>query len=231
MRYSGGAANTWDALSQADADPTKPGHVLTLYCNRSLPAASRANEFWEREHLWPRSLGGSEDEPCDYVFTDLHGLYPTEPGINQARANLPFGNCRAPDCVTKQCDADSPVNRMRGGVAGIWEVWPGRRGDVARALFYLDVRYEGGRHSRTGCAEPDMVLTDDRSLIVPTHGPVAYMGLLSDLIGWHLADPVDDLERMRNGVVERFQGNRNPFVDHPQWVLEVYAQATTHQVR
>ena len=56
--------------------------------------------------------------------------------------------------------------------AGVWEAWAGRRGDVARALFYLDVRYEGGVHGVTGAAEPDLVLTDDPSLLLLRHNYV-----------------------------------------------------------
>jgi endonuclease I len=43
------------------------------------------------------------------------------------------------------------------------------------------------------------------------------MGLLSTLIAWHQADPPDDAERARNEVIYSFQGNRNPFIDHPEW--------------
>jgi hypothetical protein len=88
---------------------------------------------------------------------------------------------------------------------------------VARALFYLDVRYEG-THGATGVAEPDLILTDNRSLITTSGGvnaSIAYIGLLSNLIAWNKADPVDDLERHRNDVVYSFQGNRNPFIDNP----------------
>jgi hypothetical protein len=48
------------------------------------------------------------------------------------------------------------------------------------------------------------------------------MGLLSDLLLWHAQDPVDDRERLRNDVVQSFQGNRNPFVDHPEWADCIY---------
>ncbi len=76
----------------------------------------------------------------------------------------------------------------------------------------MDVRYEGGGD------EPDLILTDNANLIVVTEGPIAYMGILSVLLEWHVEDPVDDVELNRNDVVFGFQDNRNPFIDHPEWV-------------
>lgn len=94
--------------------------------------------------------------------------------------------------------------RVGSGSTGSWETWRGRRGDVARALFYLDIRYEGGTHGDTGVSEPDLILTNDGSLIATSGGvnaSVAYMGILSTLLAWHVEDPVDDRERDRNQVV------------------------------
>lgn len=110
--------------------------------------------------------------------------------------------------------------RVGSGSSGIWETWIGRSGDVARALMYLDLRYEGDIHGVTGVAEPDLILTNDGSLIATSDGvnaPVAYMGMLSTLLQWHEQDPVDDLELARNEVIASYQGNRNPFIDHPEW--------------
>ena len=112
----------------------------------------------------------------------------------------------------------SPAN----GPGGFFEVWSHRRGDIARALLYLDVRYDGSSHGITGAVEPNLVLTDNASLIAASAGGSGagtfHMGYLSTLLAWHAADPVDAGERDRNDVVFSFQGNRNPFVDHPEWI-------------
>ena len=76
-------------------------------------------------------------------------------------------------------------------------------------------------------AEPDLGLTDDETLIdafkTGSNEPMAFMGILSDLLIWHDQDPVDSLETWRNDVVFSFQGNRNPFIDHPEWVRCIFA--------
>lgn len=84
----------------------------------------------------------------------------------------------------------------------------------------MAVRYDGDTGGVT-TNDPDLRLTDDETLVQSSsvNQPVAYMGVLSDLIAWHKADPVDIDERVRHEVVYTYQGNRNPFVDHPEWVV------------
>jgi endonuclease I len=73
-------------------------------------------------------------------------------------------------------------------------------------------------------AEPDLRLTDNLSLVTTSNGnaSVAYMGQLSVLLQWHAEDPVTEAERLRNDAIQSYQGNRNPFVDNPQWVACIY---------
>ena len=82
------------------------------------------------------------------------------------------------------------------------------KGDIARILFYMDVRYEGGED------EPDLAVTEALNNVAD----VPNIGKLSTLLDWHLQDPVDDFEMSRNEVIYGIQGNRNPFIDHPEYV-------------
>ena len=97
-----------------------------------------------------------------------------------------------------------------------WEPPNHIKGDIARILFYMDVRYEGGDDD-----EPDLTIVE----YVNTY-PNPEIGKLSTLILWHLQDPVDDFELNRNEAIYGIQGNRNPFIDHPEYVL-LYGKITT----
>jgi endonuclease I len=233
--YTAGTTDSWDILELADEDPNDPDQVLTLYRNATYAKAGGGNSFYNREHTWPRSYGlGQTDTPQNNAATDTHNLRLSDISYNADRGNKPFAECdpaSVPGCSERVSVANNGVGGIGGpypgdsnwvtlatdGNQGSFEVWADRRGDAARTLFYMDVRYEGGSHGITGFAEPDLILTNDRSLIQTTGIGTAYMGLLDELLAWHIEDPVDEKERLRNEVVFLFQGNRNPFVDHPEW--------------
>ncbi|MCB9898479.1 MAG: endonuclease [Planctomycetes bacterium] len=231
--YTSSGTDTWNILEAAMEDPANPGNILDVYQNDSHPKQGAGNSFYEREHTWPVSYGFPNDGADNYPYTDCHMLWLCDSSYNGSRGNKPFRNCSA------ACgELPTVFNNGQGGGTGIypgnsnwtsgsstsgtWEVWIGRRGDVARALMYADVRYEGGVHGITGQPEPDLILTDTEALIAAsstgTNLSIAYMGMKSVLLQWNAQDPVDQWERDRNDAVYSFQGNRNPFVDHPEWV-------------
>lgn len=220
--------DTWVMLEAADAEPGRPGELRDLYLDRVQRALGGGYGDYDREHAWPKSYGFPDDRAGNMPYTDGHALFIADSGYNRSRGNRPFAWCTAADCEARPTHGGQGTNYIDDarGADGGWEVWHGRRGDVARALFYLDVRYDGSRHGVTGVTEPDLRLTDDRALIADsntgTNRAVAYMGLRAVLIEWHHLDPPDDRERARNDVVASFQGNRNPFVDHPEWVECVF---------
>lgn len=244
--YSGsGTTSTWNILEIADEDPNNPNRILDAYRNRSYAkgsdrAGTGSGATYNREHTWPNSLGfGSRTGDLglpNAPYTDTHMLYLTDTGYNSDRGNKPYSDCPSQaNCGERVTDA----NNGAGGGSGVFpgnsnwvqgdgfQVWGQRRGDMARAVMYMAIRYEGGQDINSGQSEPDLELTDNRSLIVATSSSPAYMGLLSTLLEWHQADPPDDAERARNEVIYSFQGNRNPFIDHPEWATpELFTSST-----
>ena len=209
--FHGFFLDTSDALRVLDQDPQNPANVLLPYAQRSEPT----NTFglatgWNREHLWPNSYGLDDVEPA---YSDLFNLRAEDATVNSDRGNLYFDTSDTSSTSYRfpahaealQCSQD----------ADSWEPPAQMRGDIARALFYMDVRYEGDRTN-----ELQLRLTDATSKINNTN---AVMGKLSTLLRWHETDPVDSAERRRNDLIyERYQHNRNPFVDHPEWVNAVF---------
>lgn len=238
--YSASTTDVWDILEIADEDPNNAGRILDVYKNRSFAkvtdrAGTGTGVTYNREHTWPNSLGfgsatGSLGLP-NAPYTDTHMLYLSDTVYNADRGNKPYANCTlSSGCGERATEANNgfgggtgvyPGNsnwvRSPDGNSGSFEVWGHRKGDIARAILYMAVRYEGGSDVVTGQSEPDLELTDNRALIQITSASPAYMGLLSTLLQWHQADPPDALERDRNEVIFSFQGNRNPFIDHPEW--------------
>ncbi|KGR76006.1 endonuclease [Ureibacillus sinduriensis] len=185
----------WEALKETDEDPKNPANVILFYSNRSISKNSNGGNVgqWNREHTWAKSHGdfGTSKGPG----TDIHHLRPTDVQVNGARGNLDFDNGGSPVTGCSGCfkDSDSfePPDRIKG--------------DVARILFYMATRYEQGDRV-------DLELNDRVN-----NGKNPYHGKLSVLLQWHKQDPVDDFERNRNNVIQEWQGNRNPFIDHPEW--------------
>jgi endonuclease I len=227
--YTASSTDTWDILNQADEDPLDSARILDVYQNRSFPKHSGGNNDYNREHTWPNSYGFPDDGWDNDAYTDCHQLMLCDISYNSYRGSNIFDDCEG-GCTSYPTDVHdglSGVNyRADASPIGIWEVWDHRKGDIARAMFYMDVRYEGD-----ASAEPDLILTDDPFLILASqtgnNEPVAYMGLLTTLLAWHEADPVDDKERLRNDVVYGYQGNRNPFIDHPEWVDLLFGDGLT----
>lgn len=231
--YTSSATDTWDILETADQDPDNANNVVDIYKNTSYAKESKGNHFYSREHSWPKSYGFPSDGSTNYAYTDTHHLFIADSSYNSSRSNKPFDNC-AVGCSTKitldnnnRGGTSAESNLTEGsGSEGSWQTWNSRKGDVARALMYLSVRYEGGAHGDTGVNEPDLILTNDRNLIGQSNQgsniSVAYMGLKSVLLQWHKDDPVDSYDIRHNEAVYSFQGNRNPFIDHPEYVACVF---------
>ncbi|GGF73282.1 ExeM/NucH family extracellular endonuclease [Alteromonas lipolytica] len=200
----------WTALTETDEDPGNPDNVILFYSGISLPKTSNQsgvnnNDFWNREHVWPNSHGfGSQSYEA---YTDIHHLRPEDVTVNGSRGNLDFDYSDNPL-------AEAPANRIDNDS---FEPRDTVKGDVARMMLYMDVRYEGSGSDNT----PDLVLVDRT-----TSAGDAELGKLCTLLAWHNGDPVDASEEQRAATIYEYQGNRNPFVDHPEWVDLLYPAAS-----
>lgn len=228
ITWNSRGTDTWVMLEAADAEPGRRGWLRDLYQNSLYRALGGGYGDYDREHSWPKSYGFADYHAGNYPYSDGHALFIADSSYNRSRGNNVYGWCDNDECELRPVEGggENIVDGERDA-AGTWQTWHGRRGDVARALMYLDVRYEGGEHGQTRRWEPDLVLTDDRALIGASKSQdnlrLAYMGLRSVLVEWHRQDPPDARERARNDVIAAFQGNRNPFVDHPEWAECLFA--------
>nr|WP_018686476.1 endonuclease [Actinokineospora enzanensis] len=192
----------WDALKATDEDPANPNNVILVYSGRSQSKSSNGGGVndWNREHVWAKSHGdfGTATGPG----TDLHHLRPEDVSVNSDRGNKDFDEGGSPvaEAPGNYTDADS------------WEPRDAVKGDVARMIFYMDVRYEGGD------GYVDLDVNDSVN-----NGTRPNIGRLSTLLRWNAEDPPDAFERHRNDVIfDRYQHNRNPFVDHPEWAASIW---------
>ena len=169
--------------------------LYSSYTATSAQWASDGSSGWNREHVWPKSLGGFENN--DTPGCDLHHVRPADAKINSTRNNNKYGK------VTNGKDVTGVITTLSGGyyANSRYEPLDNVKGDVARICLYVYVRY-GGEYNK--CSNITNVFES-----------------VEILLEWCELDPVDTWEMSRNDVVQSVQGNRNVFIDYPEyaWLL------------
>ena len=209
----------WSTLTHADQDPDNDKNVIEIYTGASISkfdnqqGGSGAGK-WNREHVWAKSHGFPSES--QWGFTDAHHLRPSDPSINTARSNNDFGACM--DTGEEVLFNGVATGNYLNKTTDCWEPRDEVKGDVARMIMYMDTRYQGTNTATTNM--PDLVAVNYLTTSEDDSNPV--IGTLCDLYAWNTADPVDAYEQNRNNQVYKYQGNRNPFIDRPELVKEVY---------
>jgi serine protease len=199
-------AEVWEALKYTDEDPANTNNVILIYTGRSQAKTANAStnssdqDAWNREHVWPKSRG-FPNEP-QWGYTDVHHLRPADVSVNSTRGNKDFdwGGSPIGEAPGNLTDADS------------FEPRAAVKGDLARMIFYMAIRYEG--NDATGVGDLEISNT------VGTQGN--FMGKLCTLVAWHRQDAVSADEVRRHSRIFERQGNRNPFVDYPAWAEQLF---------
>jgi hypothetical protein len=193
-------------LKKADQNPANSNQVWLIYTEepRSKFDYQTGNSIigkWNREHIYCQSRGGFADATSgtpaginvwspagpDIIATghsDAHHIRAVDGQENSSRNNRNYG-----------VDYNGP-----SGVTGTWN------GDVARALFYMGVRYNGLN-----------VVNGN-----PVENIIGQIGDLATLLQWNHSDPADDFEMNRNNYIYTWQVNRNPFIDYPNLADYIY---------
>ena len=197
-------ADVIDILTEADQNPANSNQVWLLYTEEGrakldLQTGSSNTGKWNREHTFPRSRGGFDDIEDDEIADGIDVFWTTE-ADSLRHGNSDAHALRAVDAA----ENSSRGNQHYGQYIGPSGTLGSFRGDVARSVLYMEIRYNGlevvnGFPSTTG-----------------------QLGDLATLLDWHRNDPPDDFEMNRNNVVYNWQRNRNPFIDQPLLVEYIW---------
>lgn len=204
----------WIAYDVTDVG--SDGYYIDMYSdckynNQSahVAGASFVGEGINREHSFPKSWFGGEVAP---MFTDLTMLIPTDAYVNQRRGNNPYGVCAGGITYTNEelgvtMKGKLGASTYEGCTSKVFEPDDEYKGDFARIYFYMVTCYKSDLGNWPGCDQLDYQKNNYKAFSDWS------MQLLME---WHRADPVSQKEVNRNEAVYIEQGNRNPFVDHPE---------------
>ena len=206
---TGFVAQNYDAaktvLAASDLNPNNPNKMWGIYLGNEIEPLWDAGATWDREHVWPNSRLGIPrvNASTKNQGTDLHNLRAVNGSINSTRSDNYF------------VDGSGEAGLVSDGF------YPGddHKGDVARILFYMVTMYEFLELADSGFDDGE-TYTMDRIT----------MGKLSLLLDWHKQDPVDQFEKNRNQVIFEAQGNRNPYIDKPEFVHLIWESMTINEL-
>ena len=192
-----------NAFAYTDLKPN--GKIWDIYSNVEFSLNSglcgdyqHEGDCWNREHTWPQSWFNNQTTPR----SDLFHVYPTDGYVNGQRSNFPYGEVNHPIYTSGNGSKLGPC--VTSGYSGrVFEPIDEYKGDIARGYFYMSVRYYS---EDDDWASSQMT---NKSEILPW--------AMTMLLRWSDQDPVSQKEIDRNNAVYGYQGNRNPFIDHPEY--------------
>lgn len=202
-------------IPYTDEDPENSNNLIEIYTGWSVDKNNFGNATtdWNREHTWSKSHGNFGETPP--AGTDLHHLRPCDSTVNSTKSNKDFAEGGNPVIDNSPPEGYSEETGCFQ-TAYSWEPRNEDKGDVARMIMYMAVRYEGDDPNfQTNLEMVDYIPSDAN-----TNQP--YYGKLSTLLQWHIIDPPDAREMQRNNRIAERQGNRNPFIDHPEYGTRIW---------
>jgi endonuclease I/chitodextrinase len=201
-----GYENDNTILDMYSENPNGADPYTFTYGSNQCGSYSSEGDCYNREHIVPQSLF-NEQFP---MKSDINFIRPTDGKVNGMRSNYPFGKVSATS-YTSQNGSKLGTSASQGYSGTVFEPIDAFKGDIARMIFYFVTRYET---QLSGFDSGDML------------GSSAFPGLqtweLNQLLAWSASDPVSATEIARNNASYVYQGNRNPYIDHPEYVAQIW---------
>ena len=226
-------------------------YLHALYFNRNITNQVRAwddhqQDEWgiNREHVWAKAEG-FENSGAGGARGDPMHLMAGAGYSNNIHSNYFYGYVNTSssytNCGTKYSNQTGNLmgkSKTLGGTTSVFEPQDCDKGDIARAIFYMVARYNylsGSDSDGISSDNPNLTLSQSlsdwaSSGYQSTTSNPGKMGILTDLLAWHHADPVDEFEIHRNNLLyTNYTNNRNPFIDFPEWVDFIWGTAVYNE--
>ncbi len=220
--YSG----LWTSFQTTDKDNyyEKDGSVMDIYSENPTTidpynfsyTADQCGTYaaeggcYNREHSFPKSWFSSATP----MYSDLFHIYPTDGKVNGMRSNYPYGPNNG-ESYTSQNGSKLGACTATGYSGTVFEPIDEFKGDLARTYFYMATCYE------------DKISGWNSVVLDGTAFPAYNTWFLNILLQWSAQDPVSQKEIDRNNAIYAIQGNRNPFIDHPEYIDAIWGSGTT----
>ena len=193
-----------DILKEADQNPENSNQIWMVYTEQGrakLDFQTNASNIgkWNREHTFPRSLAGYNSIEADDTGDGIDVFWTTE-ADSLRHGNSDAHALRAVDGQENSSRGNQHYGQYTGPSGNLGSF----KGDVARSVLYMQIRYNG------------------LSVVNGYPSTTGQMGDLATILDWHRNDPPDDFEMNRNNVVYNWQFNRNPFIDQPDLVEYIW---------
>lgn len=213
---AGHSVVSYDGLWQAyrTTDKTSDGYVWDMYSNHKYQFGvdqagnfSKEGDKYNREHSVPKSWF-NKDKP---MYSDLFHVYPTDGWVNGLRSNYPFGEVDNPSKQPTGNGSKLGPSSFPGYSGTVFEPIDEYKGDFARTYFYMATRYNSDGDNKFDH-------TSNGQAVFTASYPYLTTYATNLFVKWHLQDPVSEKEINRNDAVQQHQHNRNPYIDHPEYV-------------
>lgn len=218
--------NLYNGYPSTDSDNyyEKDGSVLDIYSenpkgtdpyvyqhgSKQCGSYKVEGDCYNREHIFPQGYFNSASP----MVSDIHHIVPTDGKVNGYRSNFPFGKVGSANFVSEN-GSKRGTSASPNYSGTVFEPIDEFKGDVARMILYFATRYESKLSS-----------FDDNDILTNSAFPGVEDWELAVFKEWHTNDPVSQREIDRNNAAYTYQGNRNPFIDHPEYVALIWGTTT-----